>query len=210
MTDFGIWTKNVDIQAKAGTNANATAKATAATDVYVLEVESFVNATTTFNWSDAYAGLNADVKDILKMITSNICAINVIQWDMSGFTSRRNIPRFHGDLGRWNYYLGGRALEVCTDLLAADHRRPCQRTSESGYRTNNSGSFLFVSLHQLCPFVWLCRNPSDHSIAPAGTKKHSSPEFSNLMLKLDSGRCTFVGPGGLVVTALKRRLPFGE
>ena len=88
MTDFGIWTKNVDIQAKAGTRANATAKATAATDVYVLEVESMVNVLTRFNWSDAYATLNADVKHILKGITSNLCAIYVIQWDMSGFTSR--------------------------------------------------------------------------------------------------------------------------
>ena len=88
MTDFGIWTKNVDIQGKAGTNANATAKATAATDVYVLEVEGLINALTRFNWSDAYSGLNADVKDVLKMVTSNICAIYVIQWDMSGFTSR--------------------------------------------------------------------------------------------------------------------------
>ena len=88
MADFGIWTKNVDIQAKAGTKANATAKAIAATDVYVLEVESMVNCLTRFNWSDAYGGLNADVKDILKGITSNLCAIYVIQWDMAGFTSR--------------------------------------------------------------------------------------------------------------------------
>ncbi len=88
MTDFGIWTKNVDIQAKAGTNANATSKATAATDVYVLEIESLVNCLTRRNWSDDYSGLNADVKGILKLITSNMCAIIVIQWDMSGFTSR--------------------------------------------------------------------------------------------------------------------------
>ncbi len=88
MTDFGIWTKNVDIQAKAGTNANATSKATAATDVYVLEIESLVNCLTRRNWSDDFSGLNDDVKDILKMITSNMCAIIVIQWDMSGFTSR--------------------------------------------------------------------------------------------------------------------------
>lgn len=88
MADFGIWTKNADIQAKAGTNANATAKAVAATDVYVLEVESTVNCMTRYNWSDDYAGLNVDVKDILKEVTSNLCAIYVIQWDMSGFTSR--------------------------------------------------------------------------------------------------------------------------
>ena len=88
MTDFGIWTKNVDIQARAGTKANATSKATAATDVYVLEIESLVNVLTRHNWSDNYASLNADVKHILKLVTSNMCAIIVIQWDMSGFTSR--------------------------------------------------------------------------------------------------------------------------
>ena len=68
MADFGIWTKNVDIQAKAGTNANATAKATTATDVYVLEIESLVNCLTRFNWSDEYAGLNDDVKHLLKEV----------------------------------------------------------------------------------------------------------------------------------------------
>lgn len=88
MTDLGIWTKNADIQAKAGVNANATAKLTAATDVYVLQVEAAVNLLTRFNWSDAYAGLNDDVKQILLEITSNLCAIYVIQQDFSGFTSR--------------------------------------------------------------------------------------------------------------------------
>ena len=88
MADFGIWTKNVDIQAKAGTGANSTAKATAATDVYVLEVEAMVNVLTRHNWSDDYSGLNDDVKKILKGITSNLCAIYVIQWDMSGYKTR--------------------------------------------------------------------------------------------------------------------------
>ena len=88
MADFGIWTKNADIVAKAGTGANSTAINTTATDVYVLEVEAMVNVLTRFNWSDAYSGLNDDVKKILKEITSNICAIYVIQWDMTGFGSR--------------------------------------------------------------------------------------------------------------------------
>jgi len=88
MADLGIWTKNADIQAKAGANASAVSKLVAATDVYVLEVESMVNVLTRYNWSDKYATLNADVKDILKGITSDLCAIYVIQWDMSGFTTR--------------------------------------------------------------------------------------------------------------------------
>jgi len=88
MADNGVYIKNADIQAKAGTKANATAKAVAATDVYVLEVESLINCMTRFNWSDVYATLNADVKHILKGVGSDICAIYVIQWDMSGYTSR--------------------------------------------------------------------------------------------------------------------------
>jgi len=88
MVDDGIWTTNADIQGKAGTNANATSKATAATDVYVLEIENMVNVLTRKNWSDIYSTLNVDVRDILKGITSNLCAIYVIQWDMSGFKSR--------------------------------------------------------------------------------------------------------------------------
>ncbi len=88
MADFGVWTKNADIQAKAGTGANATAKATAATDVYVLDVEALINVVTRYNWSDNYAGLDADFQGMLREASSNLCAIYVIQWDMSGFTSR--------------------------------------------------------------------------------------------------------------------------
>ena len=88
MSDVGIYTKVADIVARAGNNANTTAKAVAATDVYVLNVESMINAETLFNWSDAYATLNADVKGILTEAGACMCAINVIMWDMSGFTTR--------------------------------------------------------------------------------------------------------------------------
>jgi len=89
MADAGIYTKNADIVARAGANANATAVATAATDIYVLNVESFINSATRYNWSDAYtAGLNADVQGILTETGACLCAIYVIQYDMSGFTSR--------------------------------------------------------------------------------------------------------------------------
>ena len=89
MADVGIYTKSADITARAGTNANATSVAVAATDVYVLNVESLINSLTRFNWSDAFtAGLNADVGGILTEASACLCAIYVIQWDMSGFTSR--------------------------------------------------------------------------------------------------------------------------
>ena len=89
MADFGIFTKNADIQARAGINANATSKATAATDVYVLDMEAMINAMTRFNWSDAFTtGLNVDVAGILTDVGASLCATIVIQSDMSGYTSR--------------------------------------------------------------------------------------------------------------------------
>ena len=88
MADIGVFTKNADIQARAGESANSTAKATAATDVYVLDVEAYINAVTHFNWSDAYSSLNADVKGLLTEASASLCAMKVISYDMSGFTSR--------------------------------------------------------------------------------------------------------------------------
>jgi len=89
MTDVGIYTKNADILARCGVNANTTSKATAATDIYVLNVECFINSATRYNWSDAFTtGLNVDVGGILTETGACLCAIYVIQSDMSGFTSR--------------------------------------------------------------------------------------------------------------------------
>ena len=90
MTDFGIFTKNADIQARCGTHANPTAKAIAATDVYVLNVEAFINCATRYNWSAAVTAgpLDAAVQGILTETGACLCAIYVIQWDFSGFTTR--------------------------------------------------------------------------------------------------------------------------
>ena len=83
MADDGIYTKNADIQARCGVNANSTSKATTATDVYVLDIESTINSMTRVNWSDLYtAGLNADVQGILTETGASLCAINVINSDM--------------------------------------------------------------------------------------------------------------------------------
>src|SRR3990167_938352 len=88
MVDVGIYCKNANIQAYAGINANSTAKATAATDVYVLDVEAAINVATRKNWSDSYSTLNVDVKYILMQTAATRCAQIVIMNQMSGFTSR--------------------------------------------------------------------------------------------------------------------------
>jgi curli biogenesis system outer membrane secretion channel CsgG len=88
MVDTGIFATTAEVQRKAGANASATSKAEAYVNDYMTQVESFINVVTRYNWSDAYSTLNVDVKGILKEVASNLAAIYVIQFDMSGFTSR--------------------------------------------------------------------------------------------------------------------------
>ena len=88
MADTGIFATTVEVQRKAGANASGTSNVEAYINDFMTQAESFINVATTYNWSDAYSGLNADVKGILKEIASNLAAMYVIQFDMSGFTSR--------------------------------------------------------------------------------------------------------------------------
>jgi hypothetical protein len=88
MADTGIFCTTAEVQRKAGAGASATSKAEAYVNDYVTQAESIINVMTRHNWSDDYSSLNADVKGILKQIASDLAAIYVIQYDMSGYTSR--------------------------------------------------------------------------------------------------------------------------
>jgi len=89
MGDTGIFATTAEIARKAGANASATSIAEAYTNDFITQAESYINTASNYNWSDAYAGLNADVKGILKEAGSSLAAIYCIQYDMSGFTSRQ-------------------------------------------------------------------------------------------------------------------------
>ena len=91
MVDVGIYTKNADIQALAGINAGTTAKATAATDVYVLNVEAMINIKTGYDWSAAVTEgtiLDSLLKAALTQVGAARCAMKVINADLSGFSAR--------------------------------------------------------------------------------------------------------------------------
>lgn len=88
MVDTGIFATTAEVQRKTGANASSTSNAEAYINQFMTEAESLINATTRRNWSDDYANLDVDVKGLLKLAASNIAAIYVIQFDMSGFTSR--------------------------------------------------------------------------------------------------------------------------
>lgn len=88
MADTGIFATTAEVQYKAGANASATSKAEAYVNSYMTQVESFINDFCRYNFSDNYATLNVDVKGLLKQIASDLAAIYVIMYDMSGYTSR--------------------------------------------------------------------------------------------------------------------------
>lgn len=88
MADTGIFATTAEVSRKAGAGASATANVEAYINDFMTQAESTINTMTRKNWSDVYSGLNVDVKGILKEAASNLAAMYVIQFDMSGFTSR--------------------------------------------------------------------------------------------------------------------------
>ncbi len=91
MADEGIFATTAEVSRKAGANASSTSNAEAYINHFMTEAESQINVETKYNWSDAYAGLDVDVKGILKRAASNLAAMDVINYDHSGFTSRQEV-----------------------------------------------------------------------------------------------------------------------
>lgn len=82
-----IMTTEAEIQQKSGANVNVAFDTTMMT-ASNLRAESIINCFTRRNWSDDFAGLNVDVKQILSDFCSSFVAIEAISYDMSGYTSR--------------------------------------------------------------------------------------------------------------------------
>ena len=91
MADFGIYTKNADIQALVGINAGTDAKAVTQTDVYVLNVEAAIDVETGFDWSTAWTAgniLDETLRNVLIQTGAAGCAMNVIIADPTGYSAR--------------------------------------------------------------------------------------------------------------------------
>ena len=72
---------------KAGLNVSSSVPELAWT-TWISGAESFINSETMYNWSDAYATLNNDVKFVLDEVCAALVANCAISYDMSGYTSR--------------------------------------------------------------------------------------------------------------------------
>ena len=88
MADEGIFATTLNVQEKAGANASAVSNTEVYINSFMTQVESLINSIVRYNFSDNYGALNVDVKGILTEVSSNLAAIYVIQYDMSGYTSR--------------------------------------------------------------------------------------------------------------------------
>ena len=88
MAHTGIFATSDEILVKAGANVDGAGATEARINALCLQVESLINVTARFNFSDNYAALNADVKGILSEIESDLVAIYLIQFEMAGYTDR--------------------------------------------------------------------------------------------------------------------------
>lgn len=88
MANTGSFCGSEHVAYKAGLNASSVALADTFTNNYIFQAESFINSACRFNFSDVYASLNNDTKGILQETASDMAAISVICYDMSGFNSR--------------------------------------------------------------------------------------------------------------------------
>lgn len=88
MADTGIFCTGTEVERKAGKNANTTSKGEDYTNDYIAQAESVINNVCRFNFSDTYSTLNDDTRQLLKQVASDLAAIYVINYDMSGYSSR--------------------------------------------------------------------------------------------------------------------------
>lgn len=111
MTSFNLCSSYAIIR-KAGVNANSTIIASnAALSDWCDQAEAEITTATKYDWVTNYSTINQNTKAILTAATSARAAIAVINYDMSGYTSRSEAQTML-DVLRDEYT---RALEILKD-----------------------------------------------------------------------------------------------
>ena len=86
MAEAGTLCIAANVLYKAGANASAVSITEAYTNVFILQAEAFVSVNTKYDLVANYASISTLGKELLRDVTSSIAAINVINYDMSGYT----------------------------------------------------------------------------------------------------------------------------
>lgn len=89
MAEAGTLCTNSNVQYLAGANASATSKAEAYTNVYIKLAEAQLSSSARYDWVTNYASISTIGKEILRDAAASYAAVKVINYDMSGFTSRQ-------------------------------------------------------------------------------------------------------------------------
>ncbi|MCK9595426.1 MAG: hypothetical protein M0R35_07115 [Candidatus Omnitrophica bacterium] len=113
MADTGIFATTAQIGYKAGVRKSATSATEAYTNFFIGQAESYINVAAGYNFSDNYSSLNVDVKYILQEAASNLAAIYVINYDMSG-TAMTALQRIDAESMVTILY---KRFQDCIDLL---------------------------------------------------------------------------------------------
>lgn len=88
----GEWTGTLctyeDVLNKVGAGANSIASSINSILNFVIQAESILNVRTRYNWTNNYASIDVDYKYIINKVVSNLAAIEVIRYDVTGYDSR--------------------------------------------------------------------------------------------------------------------------
>jgi len=82
-----VFANEASVKLKAGKNVSASVTSSNYTEL-ISQAESYLNTLMRINYTDTFASLNADVKDILEDACSSHAAMAAINYDMSTYTSR--------------------------------------------------------------------------------------------------------------------------
>jgi len=89
MADAGVFVTDAQILKRCGANVSATVSGAGWFDTIIPDIEAFINSAARYNFSDVYATLNVDARGLLTDTAACLAAIEGINYDMSGYTSRR-------------------------------------------------------------------------------------------------------------------------
>jgi len=102
MAHTGIFATSSEILTKAGENYD-TGVTEAKINELCLQAESRINCESLYNWSDAYAGLNADVKGLLTEAESNLVAQYIIMYNTGAYANGLKEAQSIIDMLLYNY-----------------------------------------------------------------------------------------------------------
>ena len=72
---------------KAGANASSGGTSEVLVSDFVKQAEGVINAVTRFDWVNKYSSLTDEVRFLLNQVASDLAAIYIITYDMSGYTA---------------------------------------------------------------------------------------------------------------------------